>query len=97
MAAPTIGSEAASVRLADTPDNYTADNIEGALAELAGHTEISGTTAISGDYTTSGDNTILVETSPGSCTITLASADASDANSVQVIDIGGNASANAIM
>lgn len=47
-------------------------------------------------YTTSGEDRIYVDTSNGTVTITLASADVQDGKEVRIIDVGENASSNNI-
>jgi len=48
------------------------------------------------DVTTSGEEVLLVDTSGGGVTVTLASADANNGNFVSIVDVGGAAGTNAI-
>jgi hypothetical protein len=54
------------------------------------------TTTVSSNTTTSNEEIIYVDSSAGSITITLASADALDGNQITIVDVGGNAEANPI-
>ncbi|QLG62838.1 glycosyl hydrolase family 28-related protein [Halorarum salinum] len=47
-------------------------------------------------YTTQDENLLYVDTSSGSVTVTLATADARNGHSVRIVDVGGNAGTNAI-
>jgi len=53
-------------------------------------------TGITADQTTAGEEAYFVDTSGGTVTLTLASADAAEGNFVTVIDIGGTAGTDAI-
>jgi hypothetical protein len=73
-------------------------------ADISGTTTIArgkldderATASVSTNTTTSGEEVLLVDTTGGAVTITLASADLATGNVVTVVDIGGAAASNAI-
>jgi hypothetical protein len=73
-------------------------------ADISGTTTIArgkldderATTSVSTNTTTSGEEVLLVDTSGGAVTITLASADLATGNVVAIVDVGGAAASNAI-
>lgn len=57
---------------------------------------LTSTNSVTSNYTTSGEQVIFADTSSGSLTVTLASADLLDGNEIVIADSGGSASTNSI-